>query len=144
MTYIFSNIRCSRTIPSLDADNDELVFLNMAVNWEMYKDVPCPKFLYCRATDQGSYFVRPEWKGKELQFFNGFKVLGDDFKFNYPSGLTPTTGFWVWNELKEKKELTLVNFFPSKDFSTEHWEGHSWKTEAETYDMEKPEILDLR
>lgn len=144
MTYILSNIKCSRPIPDLDQDNDELVFLNMAAPWEMYKNCPCLKYLYCRANDKGGYFVRPEWKGKELQYFNDFKVLRNDWSFNYPNGLTPTTGFWVWSVLKEAKEVTLVNFFPNQDFTTTHWEGHNWKYEQETLEKEHPRILDLR
>ena len=66
MTYVLSNIKSNRVIPNIDPDNDELVFLNMAVNWENFKDVPCLKYLYCRTIDTGGYFVRPEWKGKEL------------------------------------------------------------------------------
>ena len=66
MTYVLSNIRCSSPITDLEPDRDELVFLNMATNWEMYKDVPCLKYLYCREDDKGSYFVREEWRGKEL------------------------------------------------------------------------------
>lgn len=127
MTYILSNIPCASPIPNLDPDDDELVFLNKAVNWETFKDIPCLKYLYCREDDKGSYFVREEWKGKELQFFNDFKVLGLGWRFNYPEGKTPTTGFWVWNLLKEQgKDVVLVNFMPDKDCGTLRWGGHSW------------------
>lgn len=142
MTYVLSNIPCASPIPNLEPDRDELVFLNKATNWEMYKDVPCLKYLYCREDDKGGYFVRPEWKGKEMQFFNDFKVLGFGWRFNYPEGKTPTTGFWVWNLLKEQgKDVVLVNFQPDKDCGTLRWEGHDWKYEAEVYGRDKPKML---
>ena len=145
MTYVLSNVKCQTPIPSLNPNVDELVFLNMAANWELYKDVPCLKYLYCREDDKGSYFVRPEWKGKELQFFNDFKILGDDFKFNYPEGKTPTTGFLVWNLLKEQgKDVVLVNFQPEIDCGTLRWKGHDWLWESETYKREQQKILVLR
>lgn len=72
MTYILSNIKSSKPIPNLDPDDDELVFLNKAVNWENYKNVPCLKYLYCRRRAEGGYWVRPEWEGKEWQIFNRF------------------------------------------------------------------------
>lgn len=94
MTYILSNIRCSRTIPNLVADNDELVFLNMATNWELYRDVPCLKYLYCRSKDHtNEYFTRNEWKGKELQWFNSFKVLEWNGDFDYTEG--KRTNNWI-------------------------------------------------
>ena len=144
MTYLLSNIKSNEAVPGLDPVDDELVFLNMAVNWENYKDIPCAKHLYCRAKDTGSYFVRPDWKGKETQLFSGFEVLDTGWRFNYPNGKTPTTGFWVWQLLKEKgKDITLVNFMPDEDFTTDHWDGHDWKYEAEVYRREGPKSIRL-
>lgn len=143
MTYVLSNIRCASPIPNLEPERDELVFLNKAVNWETFKDIPCLKYLYCRTIDKGGYFVRPEWEGKEMQFFNSFEVLGmTGWKFPYTKGKTPTTGFWVWNILKEQcKDVVLVNFLPYTDCGTQRWEGHDWKYEAEVYERDKPKML---
>ena len=143
MTYVLSNIPCASTITDLEPERDELVFLNKAVNWETFKGIQCLKYLYCRTTDKGGYFVRPEWKGKEMQFFNRFEVLGmTGWRFPYAEGKTPTTGFWVWNLLKEQgKDVVLVNFLPHADFTTSHWEGHDWKYEAEVYERVKPKML---
>jgi hypothetical protein len=100
MTYLLSNVKCQREIPSLNPNDDELVFLNTATNWELYKNVPCLKYLYCRSKDHtDDYFTRNEWKGRELQWFNDFKVLNWKGDFNYPEGKEPTTGFWVWRLL---------------------------------------------
>lgn len=143
MTYVLSNIPCASTIPNLEPERDELVFLNKAVNWETFKDIQCLKYLYCRTIDTGGYFVRPEWEGKEMQFFNRFEVLGmTGWRFPYTEGKTPTTGFWVWNLLKEQgKDVVLVNFLPHADFTTSHWEGHDWKYEGEVYERVQPKML---
>ena len=64
------------------------------------------------------------------------------WRFFYTDGKTPTTGFWVWNMLKEQgKDIVLVNFMPDTDFSTTHWGGHDWKFESDTYKREKPKTL---
>ena len=143
MTYVLSNVKSQGRIPSLNPSEDELVFLNMATNWEMYKDSPCLKYLYCRSKDHtNEYFTRDEWKGKELQWFNGFKVLEWKGGFNYPEGKEPTTGFWVWRLLQEQgKDVVLVNFQPDKDGGTPRWEGHDWLYESETYKREQPKII---
>ena len=145
MIYLLSNVKCSRAIPDLK-EEDELVFLNNAVNFELFKDSPCVKHLYCRTKDHTKdYFTRDEWKGKEIEIFDKFKVLNWKGQFPYPIGKEPTTGFWVYYELSgQGKELTLVNFLPNKDFTTFHWEGHDWEWEEMVYEMDDVKILDLR
>lgn len=142
MTYVISNIKCHKPIQILDPNDDELVFLNMATNWEAFKDVPCLKRLYCRERDNGGYFVRDEWVGRELALFDDFKVLSTGWRFYYPDGKTPTTGFWAWNELVEAgKDVVLVNFMPNRDFSTLHWVGHDWAYEQNVIDERAKVIL---
>ena len=143
MTYVLSNIKCGRQIPGMSPDDDELVFLNMATNWEVFKDFPCVKHLYCRKRDNGGHFVREEWAGRELSLFNHFKILSTGWRFDYPDGKTPTTGFWVWNELVAAgKDVVLVNFMPNRDFSTLHWAGHDWAYEQKVID-EKAKVIAL-
>lgn len=37
MTYILSNIKCTKTIPDLNK-SDELVFINNATNYELFQN----------------------------------------------------------------------------------------------------------
>ena len=154
MIYLFSNIRITRAEVVLNniQEGDTLVFINRANNYELFKDVKAKKILICRANCYGGgYHGREEWKGRELDYFDEFYIaekIGAVSVENYPKDKVPTTGFALYRFYAKQGEVVLINFFPSRDHSTTHWEGHDWEWEQRELDDDirkgKVKILDLR
>ena len=138
MTYILSNIKCRKTVPNLKPE-DELVFINNATNYELFKDAPCRKVLFCatqlfdnnlefnagkfpvedfKNPKKRLYFTRDEWYGKEMELFDDFDIIinldhhfGTYFypQFRYPNTKHPTTGFILYNFYKYLYGIDQVN-----------------------------------
>lgn len=167
MIFIFSNIKASPTKANELSESikptDTLVFLNKAVNFEFFMKTPATKVLICAIKGDDNkllerypditmeerkklYFCRDEWYGREDEIFDQFILrnkLEEETKFFYPKGKKPTTGFLAYQFYKANG-VVLVSFFPNKDFSTTHWEGHDFRYEQDALDWDEVKILDLR
>ena len=156
MFYIVSNVKCSKDkvnelVGRKISEDDTIVFLNKADNYELFKGVKAKKWLICAESNrEGDYFVRPQWRGHELEhvdFFSTRERLMPYLEFapEYPKDKTPTTGCWCYLYLTRARneKVVLVNFFPSKDIGY-RWGGHQWDWEGELYSRENATMLDLR
>lgn len=155
--YIFSNIKTNYIIKTIQ-ENDILVFLNTAVEYQKYKNIKCRKIIF-----HGYLKCKKSYAGqdiKEIQnyYIRGYKdlltnkdniQLNKIYDYNYISKdiKGPTTGFivnYLCNKMFGDYTIKLVNFFPTDDFSTTHDSCHNWKFESEYYKKQKIDIIDTR
>jgi hypothetical protein len=144
--FIISNIRISNINFYIHKD-DILVFINLAVNFDLFENYKNEKHLICRFSNMDvnyKNFTKYEIIDESYDIWIENYKIPDNWNLEQEKKWQcPTTGFLIYKKYKNKYpnyDINLVNF-NINDNSTFHWIGHNWNYEYEYYKQNNVHII---